>query len=445
MASILIIDDDTTFCIMLKTFLEKNKYQATSVFSPIEAKRIIKKNFFEIILTDMRMPDISGFELIDLIKEESPQTKIIMMTGYADITTAIKSIKQGAFDYIPKPLNPDEVLNVVKAALAAKKQNKQTKNHPKEVPFVYLEGFSNQSQQMKEHILQVAPTPMSVLIVGESGTGKEYIARLIHKESKREEMPFVAVDCGVIPKELAASEFFGHVKGSFTGAITDKIGQFEAANGGTLFLDEIGNLSYSIQIQLLRALQEQVIKPVGSTKEIRVNVRIIAATNENLADSMEQGNFRKDLYHRLNEFQINVPSLSDRHSDIMLFANHFLDQANIYLDKSVAGFERSIETVFFNYSWPGNLRELKNIVTRATLLAKGKYITLNEIPPELYEKPETDDLYHLFQEKDEIESIKKALKVAKYNKSKAARLLNIDRKTLYKKLKLFEIIMPEKI
>jgi len=445
MAGVLIIDDDVTFCLMLKTLLEKNSYRVTSAFSPAEAKKIIQETSFDVVLTDMRMPDMSGLDLISVIKKYAPKTQIIVMTGYADITTAIRSIKQGAFHYIPKPLNPDEVLNAIKEATSNNNHKEKTlrRTNPK-ASLDYLEGFSNQSQQLMDYVEQVAPTPMSVLLVGDSGTGKEYIARLIHNKSMRKDQPFVAVDCGAIPNELAASEFFGHIKGSFTGAIADKVGHFEVANGGTLFLDEIGNLSYNTQIQLLRALQEPVIKPVGSTKEIKVDVRIIAATNENLDEAMENGRFRKDLFHRLNEFRIILPPLVERKSDIMLFANHFLDQANAYLNKSVLGFDKTIEPVFLNYDWPGNIRELKNVVKRATLLTRGDYITLNEIPAELYEKSVLDNLAGFAQEKSEPELIRRALEVAEYNKSKAARLLKIDRKTLYNKLKYYEIIVPEK-
>ena len=444
MASILIIDDDVTFCLMLKTLLEKNNHQVISVFSPVEAKRIIQNNYFEIILTDLRMPDVSGMELIHLIKKKSPKTQIIMMTGYADISTAIESIKKGAFNYIPKPLNTDEVLNVIREALEASKDYSAEKNSRSRMRLDYFEGVSKVSQRLKEHIDLVAPTPMSVLVIGDSGTGKEYVARLIHDKSKRAKHPFVAVDCGAIPKELVGSEFFGHVKGSFTGAILDKTGHFEAANGGTLFLDEVGNLSYNSQIQLLRALQERRIKPVGSNNEIPVDVRIVAATNDNLQEAQERGGFRDDLYHRLNEFQINVPSLSERGEDIMLYADYFLDQANKYLDKEVLGFDKSIERIFMNYHWPGNLREMKNIVKRATLLTRGNCITLNDIPAELYQKKFADDRFALFNEKEESEVIKKALEAAGYNKSKAARLLQIDRKTLYNKLKLYSIGLPEK-
>lgn len=445
MANILIIDDDVTFCLMLKKLLEKHQYHVTTVFSPGEVKRLVSQEFYDVVLTDLRMPDVSGMDLIGMIKLESPETQIIMMTGYANISTAIQSIKQGAFNYIPKPFQPEEVLNMIQEALkdASKKHEViNHKNNPKQNNF--LDGISNVSIRLKELIALVAPTSFSVLIIGESGTGKENIARSIHALSMCADQPFIAVDCGAIPKELVASEFFGHVKGSFTGAISDKIGHFEAANGGTLFLDEIGNLSYNTQIQLLRTLQERLIKPVGSNREIPVNVRIIAATNENLQEAKEQGNFREDLYHRLNEFQIEVPSLRERQEDIMLFARHFLDQANTDLNKTVAGFEPDVEAVFMNYGWPGNLREMKNVVKRATLLTPGKRISMKEIPSEIYNQQKNEDQFRLFNEKNEDELIRNVLETVGYNKSKAARLLKIDRKTLYNKLKLYKIEVPEK-
>ncbi len=445
MASILIIDDDVTFCLMLKTLLEKNDYSVTTVFSPMEAKQMIRDMSYDVVLTDLRMPDISGMELIRLVKSQSPNTQIVMMTGYADIATAIESIKRGAFNYIPKPLSPDELLNVVKEALDFSRQSVSTKQASEGLPVQsdYQEGVSSQARKMSKHIQLVAPTPISVLIVGESGTGKEYVAKLIHSKSKRAHKPFVAVDCGAIPTELVASEFFGHVKGSFTGAIADKVGSFEAANGGALFLDEVGNLPYNTQVQLLRVLQERLIKPVGSNKEITVDVRVIAATNENLLEAQEKGEFREDLYHRLNEFQINVPPLRERQHDIMYFAHYFLEQSNRYLDKSVQGFDKSLEPVFLNYSWPGNLREMKNVIKRATLLAHGKWITLNEIPVEIYSSSQASH-FALHNEKDENELILKALEATNYNKSQAARLLKIDRKTLYNKLKSYKIELPER-
>lgn len=442
MANILIIDDDVTFGIMLQTLLEKNNYKVTTAFSPLEAKRMIQKHFFQVVMTDLRMPDMSGMELIRFVKQQSPSTQIVMMTGYADIATAIESIKQGAFHYIPKPLNPEEVLSVVAEAMKGQEQKTADSALEKRLDVAdYQEGVSELAKKLDKHIELVAPTPMSVLIIGESGTGKEYVAKLIHDKSKRADKPFIAVDCGAIPKELVASEFFGHVKGSFTGAIADKIGHFKAASGGTLFLDEVGNLSYNTQVQLLRVLQERLVRPVGSNEAIPVDVRIIAATNENLMIAQEKGEFREDLYHRLNEFQIDVPPLRERQQDILFFAHYFLEQANHYLSKAVEGFDKAVERVLQTYAWPGNLREMKNIVKRATLLAHGRAITLKEIPSELYASRE-NNCFALYNEKEEGEVIRKALEAANYNKSQAARLLQIDRKTLYNKLKTYGIEVP---
>ena len=430
---------------MLKKLLERHHYRVTTVFSPDEVRRFINKEFYDVVMTDLRLPRVNGMDLIKLIKQESPESQIIMMTGYADISTAVQSIKQGAFNYIPKPFQPEEVLNIIREALESANPKRKIITPNIELKTNdFLEGIGKESKRLKEYIRLVAPTHFSVLITGESGTGKEYVARSIHTLSERSGSPFVAVDCGAIPKELVASEFFGHVKGSFTGAVTDKTGHFEAANGGTLFLDEVGNLSYDTQIQLLRTLQEHVIKPVGSSKEIPVNVRIIAATNENLKLAQEQGSFREDLYHRLNEFQIEVPPLRKRRDDIMLFVNHFLNQANSDLNKQVEGFDPEVEDFFMDYDWPGNLREMKNIVKRATLLAQENVITLNEIPVEIYLQPKKKDEFSLYNESNESELIQRVLGAANFNKSKAARLLKIDRKTLYNKLKLYNIDFSEK-
>ncbi|HLN75235.1 MAG: sigma-54-dependent transcriptional regulator [Methylococcaceae bacterium] len=446
MANILIIDDDVTFCLMLKKLLEKHQYKVTTLYSAEAVKQTVRKEFYDVVLTDLRMPNVSGMDLIGIIKQESPQTQIIMMTGYANISTAIQSIKQGAFNYLPKPFQPEELLNIIGEALqeGIKKASSATMGtvSPQDN---YLEGNSKVSLRLKEMIAIVAPTTLSVLITGESGTGKEFIARSIHQQSAVSKQPFVAVDCGAIPRELVASEFFGHVKGSFTGAISDKTGHFEAANGGTLFLDEVGNLPYDTQIQLLRTLQERKVKPVGSTREIAVNVRIISATNENLLVAKERGSFREDLYHRLNEFLIEVPSLHERGEDILLFARHFLNLSNRELNKSITGFNSEVESVFLNYTWPGNLREMKNVIKRATLLATGKEITMEEIPSVIVSHHKNEDSFKLFNEKNEDELIRHALQTVGYNKSKAARLLKIDRKTLYNKLKQYHIEIPERM
>ena len=441
MTNILIIDDDAAFCLMIKTLLEKNRYRVTAIFSPAQVERILRQRFYEVVLTDLRLPDISGIDLIRLIKNESPATQIIMMTGYADISSAIQSIKQGAFNYLSKPFQPEEVLTIISEALdeADKKKEAPNNNHYSE-QIEFLDGESEVSKELSSYIHIVAPTPMSILITGESGTGKEYIARTIHSLSSRSDKPFIAVDCGAIPRELVPSEFFGHIKGSFTGAVADKTGYFEAADKGTLFLDEVGNLSYNTQVQLLRTLQERLIRPVGSNREIPVDIRIVAATNEDLRKAQGLGTFREDLYHRLNEFQINVPPVRERKGDIMLFARHFLRQANKYLNKSVSEFDPEVETVFINYAWPGNLREMKNVVKRATLLARGKKISLQEISPEIYNPSLQENRLNLFNENNEITLIQKALETTGFNKTKAARLLNIDRKTLYNKIKRYDIL-----
>ena len=304
----------------------------------------------------------------------------------------------------------------------------------------YVEGQSQPARQLYEHVRLVAPTDMSVLITGSSGTGKEYVARRIHEQSNRRKAPFIAVDCGAIPKDLAASEFFGHVKGSFTGAIDNKEGAFVAAQGGTIFLDEIGNLSYEVQVQLLRALQERKVKPVGSNQEIAINVRLISATNENLRTAIDKGDFREDLYHRINEFTVRIPDLKERKEDLLLFADNFLDQANMELQKDIIGFDNEVIRIFQSYSWPGNLRQMKNAIKYATLLATGRYITRKELPEELTASPVSAPAnIQLKNESHECEMIKRALQEAGNNKTKAAQLLGIDRKTLYNKLKAYRI------
>lgn len=438
MNSILIVDDDATLCLMLKNFFERKDFIVTTSFSSIEAKKMIQSNFFDIVLTDLRMPEMCGMEIISHVKQTTPNTEVVMMTSYADISSAIKSIKLGAYDFISKPFGPDEVLDIVNKALSHQKPIVESKARVSSGIPDYYQGKGKLSQELLKHINLIAPTLMSVLIVGESGTGKEIIAKMIHEKSDRSQKPFVAVDCGSISKTLALSEFFGHEKGAFTGAISDKIGHFEAANGGVLFLDEVGNLNHSTQVQLLRALQERKVKPVGSNREVVVDVRILAATNDNLNESQQIGAFREDLYHRLNEFQINVPPLRERQTDIMHFANFFLKMANNCLGKSVRGFEKSAEYVLTNYTWPGNLREMKNTIQRATLLAKSEVITLNELPSSFYENAR-EYLNPLFENESEGERIKRVLTITDNNKSKAARLLNMDRKTLYRKIGIYKI------
>jgi two-component system, NtrC family, response regulator HydG len=449
MSKILVIEDDISFCKLLEKFLVKNQYEVSIAFSASEARSAIKNESFDLILTDLRLPDSDGIVLMSEIKNSHPEIPVILMTGYSDVNTAVKAIKNGAADYISKPFNPDEVLLVITNALktseieeeneAPVKQKKSIKK-PVSTENEFVRGISVASKKLLDHIQLVSPTDMSVLIIGESGTGKEIIAKSIHQQSHRKNNNFIAVDCGAIPKELAASEFFGHLKGSFTGAISDKMGYFEAANGGTLFLDEIGNLSYENQIQLLRALQERKIKPVGSNKEINVDIRIITATNEDLREAVKNGDFREDLYHRINEFSIQSPSLKDRDEDLMVFADYFLEKANQQLNKDIIGFSPEVVSIFQNYNWPGNLRELQNCVKRATLLTQGDFIESDVLPIEFFQSQKQAGFSGSFSLSDnEKEAIIQALNRTQNNKSEAAKLLKITRKTLYNKLKHYNI------
>ncbi len=447
MAKILLIEDDVPFCKLLEKFLIKKSFEVVTAFSAAEGKNSLKSADFDLVISDLRLPDYDGLLLLSEIKSDFPNLPVLLMTGYADVNTAVKAIKNGATDYISKPFNPEEVLLVIANALAQEaseetalssvpaKPKKQVKSTP---VTTFVKGISKASQKLAEYIQLVSPTNMSVLIIGESGTGKEVIAKSIHQNSTRKDTPFIAVDCGSIPKELAASEFFGHVKGSFTGAIHDKVGFFEAANNGTVFLDEIGNLSYENQIQLLRALQERKIKPVGSNKEIAVDIRIITATNEDLREAVKKGDFREDLYHRINEFSIHSPSLVERNEDLMLFADFFLEKANQELQKDVLGFSPEVISIFQKYKWPGNLRELQNCIKRATLLTQGELVQKEALPVEFFQEDATINADFSLSE-NEKETILEALARTNQNKTEAAKLLQINRKTLYNKLKLYNI------
>ncbi|WP_276168255.1 sigma-54-dependent transcriptional regulator [Zobellia alginiliquefaciens] len=458
MPNLLIIEDDAAFCQMLQKFLTRHGYQVETSFAAPDAKEKIGKTKFDLILTDLRLPDYDGIQLLTDIKQVSPKTQVIVMTGYAEVGTAVNAMKKGAFDYISKPFTPDEIVMILDNALkvevatsqaipAAEQvsnnnlQKKNTKSVPSKTDAnTIVKGVSDASKKLEDYIKLVAPTDMSVLITGESGTGKEVTARAIHNNSKRKDFNFIAVDCGAIPKELATSEFFGHIKGSFTGAVEDKIGNFEAANKGTLFLDEVGNLSYENQIQLLRALQERKVKRVGSTKEIDVDLRIITATNEDLTEAVEKGTFREDLFHRLNEFSIQIPSLEDRFEDLMLFAENFLNKANASLDKNVDGFSSEVWGAFQQYHWPGNLRELQNVVKRAVLLTMGDEVQMDALPREVLQPQEKETKVENFSKSEfEKDRIIKALKKTNFNKSKAAKLLQVTRKTLYNKINHYNL------
>ncbi|MDR0745760.1 MAG: sigma-54 dependent transcriptional regulator [Mediterranea sp.] len=441
MESILIVEDDITYGLMLKTWLQKKGFCVSTESNIARAKKHIETQPADLILSDLRLPDNDGISLLEWMTKKGMNTPVIIMTNYADIQSAVHAIKIGAKDYISKPVNPDELLKKIGETLRSAPETTAPTSDAGHEPGhskAFLEGESDAAKQLYNYVSLVAPTNMAVLIHGASGTGKEYVAQRIHQLSNRRDNPFIPIDCGSIPKELAASEFFGHVKGAFTGALTDKTGAFIAADGGTIFLDEIGNLGYEVQIQLLRALQERKIRPVGSSKEIIVDIRLISATNENLEYATGKGTFREDLFHRINEFTLYMPKLKDRHEDILLFANFFLDQANKELNKQITGFDAKASAAIQEYHWPGNLRQMRNIIRRATLLATDEFITPAELGSELLE-PADAPSYNISLRSEEIEKehILEALRQTGNNKSKAAKLLNIDRKTLYNKFKLY--------
>jgi len=473
MHKILVVDDDNDMCLLLTRFLTRNNYEVSSANSGQAAIEWMKKNKPDLVLCDFRLDDMTGIELLAKIKNMHSEASVIIITGYSDVKDAVEVMKLGAYDYVTKPLFPDEILLTIKKALSEEpKESVAAKPSPNNNAAVtakpkvinngqYILGDSPEFANIIKQIDLVAPTNFSVIIYGESGSGKEAIAQQIHQKSKRSGKPFVAIDCGALSKELAGSELFGHEKGAFTGALNQKIGSLEIANEGTIFLDEIANLSYDIQVSLLRVVQERKIRRLGGIKDIGIDVRIIIASNEKLWDAARAGKFREDLYHRFNEFSMEVPSLRERKQDIMLFAHHFLKLTNDELGKDVKGFTKEVEAILNNYIWYGNLRELKNVIKRATLLSDGELVEAKSLPFEISNfyklqfdhpvsaKSETADANNAvpvpYENKlksanldAEYEVILGALKQTNYNKSKTAKLLNIDRKTLYNKMRQFK-------
>lgn len=469
MKKILIVDDEINIGLILSKFLIRNGFEVDSVTSGSAAVEALAKETYTLVLCDFRLEDTDGREILKKIKGSYPNTGVIIITGYSDIKLAVELIKMGAYDYITKPLYPDEILSTINKAIetqeALSKTGTESSSYTSspaktkdrsDLSDEFVVGKSAASRELLRQIELVAPTNYSVIIMGESGTGKESAAKAIHMLSSRSDKPFVAMDCGSLTKELAGSEFFGHEKGSFTGALYTKIGHFEMADGGTLFLDEVGNLSYDIQAALLRTVQERKVKRIGSTKEIDLDVRIIVATNENLMDANQKGRFREDLYHRFNEFNLTLPPLRDRENDILLFAETFLQQTNRELNKEVKGFSDEVRDCLLRYRWPGNIRELKNVIRRAILLCEGDTIQLKSLPLEIstytkssapaqntdgYVPPVREnnrDLKNAAQEA-EYDTIRQVLKEVNFNKTKAAKILNIDRKTLYNKMKAINL------
>lgn len=443
MKKILVVDDDTYICTLLENFLKEEGYKVETAFTARKGLEKVKNHELDLVLLDYRLPDDDGITVLKNIRKLNSTVPVIIITAYADVNSAVKLIKAGAYDYVTKPIRPEDLLSLIKQAMKRRSGAGGKKKFEEELVL----GASPEMKEIMHMVRIVAPTSMSVLIEGETGTGKEYVSRAIHFNSKRKDQPFVAVDCGAIPYELANSELFGHVKGSFTGAIKDKTGSFETAHGGTLFLDEIGNLPYEVQVKLLRVLQERTINRVGENRDIRIDVRIIAASNQPLINMVKDNKFRDDLYHRLNEFKIEVPPLNQRPEDILVFAEHFREMSNEELDKSVKGFTDEAKHMLEQYIWLGNLRELKNVIKRSVLLCQSDNIDTSDLPDDLKadkrikvkdtakSKVSLKEASHLA----ERQVIMDALERANYNKSKAARLLKIDRKTLYNKLNLLGI------
>ena len=481
MQHILIIDDDVDMCTLLNRYLTKNGYEVVCAHSGKKGLEAMEFQTPDVILCDFRLQDTDGKTLLLKIKEKEPAMPVIIITGYSDVKMAVEVMKHGAFDYVTKPLFPEEILLTIKKAISLQQVDstlinktvktgtkKENKNSGK-----YIFSTNGVFGEILKQINLVAPTNYSVIIYGESGSGKESVAQHIHEQSNRSNQPFVAIDCGALSKELAGSELFGHEKGAFTGALNQKIGSLESGNGGTVFLDEITNLSYEVQVSLLRVVQERKLRRLGGNKEIELDIRIIVASNEMLYDAAAKGRFREDLYHRFNEFSITVPALRDRKNDTMVFANFFLEKANIDLQKNIRGFAPAVEKLFETYNWPGNLREMKNVIKRSALLTEADTIELTSLPFELVnhskllfegssssahtaglkdDGPDTADKNIFIHRPVEInehslkavsidaeyETIVMALKRANYNKSKAAKILNVDRKTLYNKMRHYK-------
>ena len=460
---ILLVDDDQDICLLLSRFLEKKGYVVRTAGRKSAALPLLKEEKFDLILCDHRLPDADSLEMLDHFKSMAPGIPVLIITGYSDVRVAVELMRKGARDYVVKPLYPDDIALRIEEALSkgadipmpvANGSAKRSGASAPSTPGNFVHGSGTFANQLNKHIKLVAPTDLSLLIIGETGTGKEFVAKEIHRLGVRADKPFVALDCGALPAELAGSELFGHVKGSFTGALGDKAGCFQQADGGTLFLDEIGNLSYENQVKLLRVLQERKVRRIGDNKDIAVDVRIIAATNEDLTIATREGKFREDLFHRLNEFTIQLLPLRERKDDIQMYAEHFLRLAAERLGRNVTGMSPEVLEKLKQHAWYGNLRELNNVIKRAVLLCNTDTIQLEQLPMEIIagtsmRPPEkvgvearaisADDDLRAVAQHAEKQAILTALERNGFNKSRTAEMLNIDRKTLYNKLKSFGI------
>lgn len=430
MGKIIILEDNTLFAEIVCRWLQREGWKTETVTNISRAKKLMEKaDFDDIVLADLRLPDGESTALLEWMRKNGMEQPFIVMTDYADVHTAVSAMKLGSVDYIQKKLLEDKLMPTINGIVQKQMAAKAVLSS---VPIFQRDSAA--FRQIKERIRLVAPTDMSVLILGENGTGKEHIAQRIHTKSKRADKPFVSVDCGSISPSLAQSAFFGHIKGAFTGADTNKIGYFQEANGGTLFLDEVGNLPYEIQQMLLRVIQERKYRPVGAKEDRNCNVRIVAATNEDLVKAVLEKRFRQDLLYRLQDFTIILPPLRNCQEDIMPLAEFFREQSNKTLNKAVKGFDSSAEKALLQHPWSGNVRELKQKIQTAVLLCEGNNITEDDL--ELYiEQDASPVCYSLKDVQQEKERIRQALEQCGGNKKSAAKLLKIGRTTLYAKIK----------
>jgi DNA-binding NtrC family response regulator len=447
-SNILIIDDEEAIRDSCRQVLEKEGYSVKTAKDGEEGMKFFKEKFFHVIYLDLKLPGKNGMDLLSIFKEENPATQVIIITGFASIDSAVEAMQRGAFHYLSKPFTPRELLIITEKALSNRKLYFENISLRKELEtksaFDMETGVSQAMKKVLDIVIRVSLSDSTVLITGESGTGKELLARKIHNLSPRKNAPFVVVDCGALVETLFESELFGHIKGSFTGAHQTKHGRFEVAHGGTIFLDEVSNISLNIQAKLLRVIQEREVTRVGSTKSIHVDVRIIAATNENLATCVQKGTFREDLFYRLSVVPIHIPPLKDRKEDIPILADHFLEKYKTRARKNIKSISPELKKTLMEYDWPGNIRELENTIERAVVLARGEEIELEDL------------IYHgigrsvsfigsingKFTSLEDIEKeyIGHVLRAQNGNRSRTAEILRIDRKTLLAKIRKYNLL-----
>jgi two-component system response regulator PilR (NtrC family) len=437
MARILVVDDDQGMREFMEIMLTKEGYAVTAAGDPAKAINLCRKGAFDLVITDLKMPKIDGIEFLKIIKDQHPEIIVILITAYASGETAINAMKEGAFDYVEKGGNIDELKQIVRSALLKKglvAEKKPLKTSAEDTQFCGMIGASREMLKVYETIRKVADTPANILILGESGTGKELVARAIHENSSRSKMPIVVINCGGIPENLLESEFFGYMKGSFTGAYADKQGLFEMARGGTIFLDEIGELPALLQVKLLRVVQEKTFRRIGGAEDIKVDVRIISATNQNLAEKVKKGEFREDLYFRLNVIPIHMPSLRERREDIPLLTKHLIEKYAREFNKEIRTISSYAMELLMDYAFPGNIRELENIIERGVamessniILPENLVLTADAAGVQNFDIGITDRGVDLNTELEKVEKmiIAKALLKAKGSKTKAAELLHV--------------------